>query len=96
MNMNKTNAIIKHASAIIFSAALSACVQPSLIQQSLPAGSKLITPPGNPNPALCCGSCVGTTCQNCAQMSPLATCNGIVLACPDGEVISSEGEGGCA
>lgn len=93
--MNNLRDLIKTAAFVAAIAVLSGCMQSSLVLPALPRGSKLVTPPGDPNPALCCGSCNGTTCQDCAQMSPLATCNGIVLACPKGEVITSEGEGSC-
>jgi hypothetical protein len=61
----------------------------------LPRGSKLITPGKDPN-ALCCGSCSGGVCQNCALLPPLSMCVGTILACPNGEVLTDEGEGSCA
>ncbi|WP_299947556.1 hypothetical protein [uncultured Microbulbifer sp.] len=76
-----------------------------LIDNRLPAGSKLILAPGgNPDPALCCGCCgnqcekpnnSGWSCQNCATLHPFSTCMGTIKACPDGEIITDSGLGDC-
>lgn len=65
----------------------------------LPTGSKLILPPGgDPNPALCCGSCdSNNNCENCAVIGPFTGCQGgTILTCPEGEFITEDGDGGCA
>ena len=65
----------------------------------IPVGSKLILPPGGePNPALCCGSCdANNNCENCAVQHPFTGCQGgTILACPEGEILTEDGSGACA
>lgn len=81
---------------------LSACsdrpeIKP-LSQHNIPKGAKLLLAPGvDPNYALCCGSCNSNNeCENCAILPPLSECSGTILACPEGEIITDDGVGGCA
>lgn len=51
-----------------------------------------------PNRALCCGpvDAGAGTGTNCALLPPLSECHGKILACPDGEVLNTDGSGACA
>ena len=53
---------------------------------------------GDPDeePALCCGSCSGDSCSNCAVLHPFAICHGEILACAGGEILTDDGAGSCA
>lgn len=68
--------------------------------QAIPVNIDAFLAPGDPSEALCCGSCVqtvdGPECTGCVNMGTFSSCFGTILACPEGEILTDDGEGGCA
>ncbi len=56
--------------------------------------------PGGPQEALCCQSCTdgadGPECSGCVDLPVHSKCFGSILACPEGEILTDDGGGGCA
>lgn len=68
--------------------------------QAVPVTIDDFLAPGDPAEALCCGSCVqtpdGPECTGCVNMGTFSQCFGTILACPEGEILTDDGGGGCA
>jgi hypothetical protein len=64
--------------------------------QAIPVTIDDFLAPGDPSEALCCGSCEGTACTGCVNLPTSSTCIGFILACPEGEILTDDGGGGCA
>lgn len=64
--------------------------------QAIPVSIDDFLAPGGPSGALCCGACVGTECTGCVNLPTFSSCVGVILACPEGEILIEDGSGGCA